>query len=47
MAQMSSIDESVSLEEYKMQIDEALREFFLTNDVMELIQWVLGDTGHQ
>ena len=40
MAQMSSIDESVSLEEYKMQIDEALREYFLTNDVMELIHCI-------
>ena len=40
ITQMSSIDESVSLEEYKVQVDEALREYFLTNNVMELIQQV-------
>ena len=38
MSPMSSIDTTVSLEEYKTQVDEALREYFVTSDVMEFIE---------
>lgn len=30
-------DEPISLEEYKAQVDEALREYFVTDDVMEIL----------
>ena len=35
---MTSVDDGISLDEYKTQVDEALREYFLSNNVMELIQ---------
>ena len=38
MSPMNSIDTTVSLEEYKTQVDEALREYFVTSDVMEFIE---------
>lgn len=38
---MTSVDDGISLDEYKAQVDEALREYFLSNNVMELIQWAL------
>lgn len=38
MSPMNSIDTTVSLEEYKVQVDEALREYFATSDVMEFIE---------
>ena len=38
---MTSVDEGISLDEYKAQVDEAYREYFLLNNVMELIQWVV------
>ena len=38
ISHLTSIDESVSLEEYKAQVDEALREYFISNDVVELLR---------
>lgn len=40
ISQMTSVDEGISLDEYKAQVDEAYREYFLSNNVMELIHLI-------
>ena len=37
ISHLTSIEESISLEEYKGQIDDALREYFVTNNLVELL----------
>ena len=46
MSPMNSIDHWITIEEYKAQLDEALREYFVTSDAMEFMKSLLGRPCH-